>query len=678
MNVYVFEKGSVSPVLNSDEWAAKECVKFIYVSSDVQANKLFGETKPDVIFTVGASFQVFPVLGKMPLHIRLRWLHVSNKTEIEAWKIKNCFKSCFEQKVGPRISVFSSAFESGDRIMRPFHSLQAQTNSDWEWIILDDSKTSDTWNKQLKRISEMDCRVRLFRGKYNDGFIGSVKRDVAMMCRGEFLVELDHDDELLPTALPDIIHAFESDAKVGFVGSDCLELHEHTLKNFDYGGYYGFGFHAYYKQWYDNRWVHVARNGPLNEYTLRHIIGVLNHVRAFRRSCYVALGGHDWNLSVADDYELILRIFLSDEWKIGRLPKFLYKQYRNEGGNNFTFIRNKYIQNLVDLVVIKYDDAIHEKLVSLGMPDSQHKQKITAPGKNAYYNWGYDATADLILDPNPNAISIVIPTFKRAGQLMKAMRSVLGQTFTNWVLYVIGDKCPVLDSVMKKSWTHDPRIRWWNLHENSGEGSRPRNYALKQLVTTDLVCYLDDDNSWEANHVESLYKALTVNNTNNATFAFSSFYCEEENLRILCSKPVKYRIDTSCIMHKMSLFKKSGYWRSIKEWGYAIDFDLVQRFLQTGEPWVATKLFTVAYCNWQQNLTFIKNTYPDQAEIDDMRLPPIVKKAEVKEEEEEQETTAEITDGTANLIVSTNDNDTTVFEKVIAESPVSVTRYKLE
>ena len=678
MNVYVFEKGSVIPIPECEKWAKKNLINFIYVSSDLQANKLFGETKPDVLFTVGSDSKLFSVLRRMPLYIRLRWLHVSQKSEIEAWKIKNCFKSCFDQNVGPRISVFSTAFESNDRIMRPFHSLQAQTCPDWEWVILDDSKTTDTWSKQLKQIAQMDCRIRLFRGRCNDGFIGSVKRDVAMMCRGEFLVEIDHDDELLPTALEDLIHAFESDPKVGLIGSDCLELHEGTLANFDYGGFYGYGFHAYYKEWHDHRWVHVARNGPLNEYTLRNIIGVYNHVRALRRSCYVELSGHDWNLSVADDYELIVRVWLSDNWKIARLPKLLYKQYRNEGGNNFTFIRNAYIQYLVQLVKDKYDDKIHEKLLRLGMDDFHHKQKIAPPGTNAYYNWEYNPTADTILDPKPNTVSIVMPTFKRAAQLIKAIRSVFTQTFQNWILYIIGDKCPVLDSVMQKSFTHDPRVRWWNLHENSGEGSRPRNYALKQLVTTDLVCYLDDDNTWDSNHVESLYKALTTENTNNATFAFSSFYVAEEKMRVLCSKPIKYRIDTSCIMHKMSLLAKSGYWRSIKEYSYAIDFDLIARFVKAKEPWVATKLFTVSYCNHQQNMQFIKHAYDDQQEVDDLELPPLNVKEEEESKDEHTEPAEEENQTMVEALSVIETHDEVLLNKVIAESPVSVVRYKIQ
>ncbi len=652
IHVYVFEKGSVTPIPNSDTWAKDELFKLIYVANDNQAHRLFSEIRPDVILTVGSTCDVFPILLSMPLFIRSRWLHTGTKNEIEPWKIRNCFKEALKQKLGPRISVFMTAFESEDRITRAYHSLKAQTCTEWELVIIDDSKTNKTWDTQIRRLRHLDCRVRAFRGHLNDGFIGSVKRDVAMMCRGEFLVEMDHDDEILPSTLEDLIHAFETDPTVGMVGSDCIELFEKDLANWDYGPFYGFGFHAYYKEWYDNHWVHVARNGPLNQYTLRHIIGVLNHVRAWRATTYRELGGHDWNLNVVDDYELILKTFVS-KYKIARLPKFLYKQYRTRNQSNFTIIRNAYIQKLVPLVKDQYDDRIHAKLLELGMEDNMYQKDISGPSQNAYYSWKHDPTADLVLDPNPDRVSIIIPTFKRGNDLLKrAVQSIFAQTFQNWIIYIIGDKCPVLDEVMKKKkWAHSERIRWWNLSENSGAGgARPRNYALKQLVTSNYVAYLDDDNKWEPNHLQSLYGALTAKPS--TMFAFSSFFVEQENIRVLCSEPRLYRIDTSCLLHKTSLLHTYGYWRPHAEVGYAHDWELVARWVKNNEEWVATKQFTLNYNNANQDMRGILAAYDDQKDVCSIEQQDI-KEAKTNEEED-------------------------LFDKVIEEEPESITRYHLK
>jgi len=701
MNVYVFG-GDAGPIPNSLTWQKDHLIKLIYATSDCHAHSFFSATKPDVFITIGPENTChtdFPVLWKLPLYLRRRWLHKANKKDIEPWQIKSCFADVINENLGPRISVFTTAFESGDRIERAHESLLEQTCQEWEWVIVDDSNTMKTWNDQLTKICEKDCRVRIFRGRCNDGFIGSVKRDVARMCRGEFLVEFDHDDELIDTALDDLIHAFESDASVAFVGSDCIELYEGSLKNWDYGSIYGFGFHSYYKQFSEGRWVHVARNGPLNKFTIRHIVGVLNHVRAWRRSAYDELGGHDPNLNVADDYDLILRTFCSPKkYRLARLPKYLYKQYRTNNGSNFTILRNAYIQWLVALLRDKYEEAIHQRLLELGLDDDGvYNEEIHSPGQNAFMSWHHDLTADLVLDPDPDRIAIVMPTFSSEQYLIDAMKSVVAQTFPNWQLYIIGDKSPVLDHVMQREkWTHNDRFRYWNLYENCGQGSFPRNYALKTLtVGKKYIAYLDDKNTWKPNHLESLFKALTTSE-NNATFAFSSF--ESDGFRVLCSEPKKYRIDTSCLLHKSELLAKYGYWRCNKEYGYAIDWDLVQRWVQGKEPWVATKLFTLNYINMHQNMQGVYHAYDDQPqsipkeEIVTLHVPT-QQPNEHKDEEEEQKETAvyELCDGVIKCSITDKHGNVTLkqfqhvikhlpivlqsFQKVIDEDPVSVTTY---
>lgn len=613
MNVYIFENGNVRPLPNSQNWRKEHMINLLYLASDEHCHKFFSDTKPDVIVTCGAG--TFSKLSELPLYIRSRWIHIENREEVTPSMITYCFKQASKKMLRPTISIFTTAFESGNRIVRAWKSLVEQTCVEWEWLIFDDSKTTHTWDQYLQDICEKDRRVRIFRSNKNNGYIGSTKHDIARMCSGDYLVEFDHDDELLPTALADLIQAFQSNPDVGMIGSDCIELYEGNHVPFCYGSYYGFGRHAYYNQWYEGQWMHVSRNGPLDKFTLRHIVGVLNHVRAWRRTCYDELNGHDSNLNVADDYDLILRTFISKGcsrvWRIGKLPIFLYKQYRTHNGSNFTILRNDYIQFLVAMLREIHEEGIHSRLLEFGEEkDDVYNQPVNPPRQNAYFNYHYDPTYDLMLDPNPHRISIIMPTFNREKLLIRAIRSVLAQTFQNWVLYIIGDKCPVLDHIMKReTWTHCNRIRYWNLLEKCGQGSFPRNYALKTLVSTEIVAYLDDDNAWMPNHLESLYTSLTTAN-NGATFAFSSFITD--GLKILCSEPKLYRIDTSCLMHFTKLFKPYGYWRCDKTYGYAIDWDICKRWVEGGEPWVATKLFTLDYTNNLQNMDSIFNAYNDQ------------------------------------------------------------------
>ena len=44
------------------------------------------------------------------------------------------------------ISVFTTTYHSGEKILRPYQSLLDQKYINWEWIIIDDSKDMETYN----------------------------------------------------------------------------------------------------------------------------------------------------------------------------------------------------------------------------------------------------------------------------------------------------------------------------------------------------------------------------------------------------------------------------------------------------------------------------------------------------------------------------------------------------
>jgi len=648
IQVHVFGCSETFELSESKTWEEAHQIRVIFHSTggDTQAHRIFSEKRPDVIVTVGDSPKPFTVLRKMPRYVRRRWIHVQTLEDMTVDRIHACFYKALEEKPAPVISVFTSTYHSGERILRPFSSLQAQDMPEWEWVIMDDSTTADegkTW-ATLVELSHKDCRIRIFRPSGNDGYIGSVKRNVATMCRGTYLVELDHDDELVPEALGMIKTAFEKHPEVGMVGSDCSEIYEKTLQNHQYGPYFGLGYGSYCRERYQDRWINVARLGPLNRYTLRHIVGVANHVRAWRADIYYALGGHDENLNVADDYDLILRTFTKEGVRIGRIPRFLYIQYRNEGGNNFTFHRNRLIQKLVEVVRKKHDEKIHKTLEALEVPDFElnvstglYERDWKHP-PNYWTFWETEKVADLVLEPNPETVSIVMPTYNRPDALRRAVGSVLAQDHKDWVLYIIGDQCLHLDEMMEKeTMFHDPRIRYWNLPENTKEGgTTPRNYALKMLVTTDYVAYLDDDNYWLPDHLSSLWSAMHPEDPEPIMFAFSSFTSGEFTIR--CKEPIRYRIDTSCVLHRRSLVEKHGYWKKQSAVGYAHDFELVSRWVEAGERWAATEKATLMYENTHQNMKLIYEAYPDQhpdQHLDDKKSKITIKEIEGEDSDDE-------------------------------------------
>lgn len=56
------------------------------------------------------------------------------------------------------------------------------------------------------------------------------------LCRGKYVLEFDHDDEILPNVLKDAAECFDTNDDVGFIYMDCSIIYENGV-NFHYGDF---------------------------------------------------------------------------------------------------------------------------------------------------------------------------------------------------------------------------------------------------------------------------------------------------------------------------------------------------------------------------------------------------------------------------------------------------------
>ena len=312
-------------------------------------NKLFSSDY-HVLVTFGDSeSEYLEVNSKITNIMRKRWLHLSNIDNV------NCFNSyvthCFvysittipHEEIRAIFSIFTTCYNSYEKIMRAYNSILKQTLHNWEWVILDDSPT-DKHFEFLTNTFKNNKQIRLYKRSENSGSIGNVKNEAVSLCRGKYVIELDHDDEILPDVLSDAYNVFIKHPNVGFIYSDFINIYENG-DNFNYGNYFGLGYSGYYRQKYNNKWVYVASTPNINNVTLSHIVGIPNHPRIWDRKTLLEIGNYSEFLSVADDYELLLRT--SIKTKIAKIHKLGYVQYMNNNNNNFSLIRNAEIQKLV-------------------------------------------------------------------------------------------------------------------------------------------------------------------------------------------------------------------------------------------------------------------------------------------------------------------------------------------
>ena len=90
-----------------------------------------------------------------------------------------------------------------------------------------------------------------------------------------------------------------------------------------------------------------------------------NHCRVWNRDTYHKIRGHSRNISVADDFELIIKTFL--ETKFIHVRKMLYVQYNN--GDSTVDNNRVDINRRARLIRDHYDFQIKERFEELGKED---------------------------------------------------------------------------------------------------------------------------------------------------------------------------------------------------------------------------------------------------------------------------------------------------------------------
>jgi glycosyltransferase involved in cell wall biosynthesis len=189
-----------------------------------------------------------------------------------------------------------------------------------------------------------------------------------MLSKGEILMEMDHDDELHPQANEYIIKAYRKYPDAGFYYSDCTEINENH-ESLTYGPdlTWGLGYGKYYDFEHNGRSYKAVDQPNINPLSIRHIVSVPNHFRAWRRDVYLSIGSHNRRLSIADDYELIVRTFLHT--KMVHIPKALYFQYYHGGNSQDDGNARADIQRRVRSISVFYNWDIKRRFEELGVED---------------------------------------------------------------------------------------------------------------------------------------------------------------------------------------------------------------------------------------------------------------------------------------------------------------------
>jgi len=367
--LYIGEKCEVIKTSALYDFSEKY-MNIIYRQNDEDLSHLQQVHKIDLYVTETAVLPFLKKLPYEPVAIRKQWIEIEadeeNKGNVIYFTLLQTIISRFNKS--DLISIFTSTYNTGPAILKTYHTLKNQTNSNWEWVVMDDSTDGNRTYDLLNGIAKRDNRVKVYKLYQDSGRnTGEAKYRAAMLTTGAILVELGHQDWLLPDACEIIAKAAVAHPSEGFFYSDCIEI-DKMFKSRKYGENWAFGYGRYRTEVHDvfGRREFTATVAPnINPKTIRHVVSMPNHLRAWRREVYFQSGGHNRDMSTADTYDLMIRTFLNT--KFLHIEKTLYIQIHSE-----TEEQNKNRSEITrrsDVLRYLYRDAIASRFNELGIQD---------------------------------------------------------------------------------------------------------------------------------------------------------------------------------------------------------------------------------------------------------------------------------------------------------------------
>jgi GT2 family glycosyltransferase len=200
--------------------------------------------------------------------------------------------------VCPRISIAVPVYKTPLAVLaRCVDSVIEQTYPTWELCLADDGSDDAELSALLEKYSRSDVRIRLVTLKQNTGISGATNAALRL-CTGEYAAFLDHDDELAPFALSEVVQAINDHPDTEIFYSDEDKIDEQGRR---------------YDVLFKPDW------SP----DLFRSCNYICHFAVMKRSLVKSLGGLDESYHGAQDYELLLRASERTQ-KIKRIPKVLY------------------------------------------------------------------------------------------------------------------------------------------------------------------------------------------------------------------------------------------------------------------------------------------------------------------------------------------------------------------
>ena len=285
----------------------------------------------------------------------------------------------------PLISIIMPVYNTPETYLtKAIDSVCAQIYDRWELCIADDASSAPHVRPLLERYASKDQRIKItFRS--TNGHIAAASNSALSLASGEYIALLDHDDELRPHALGEVVKAINQNPELQLIYTD-----EDKLDN------EGNRFDPYFKpDWMPD--LLIGHN-------------YLCHFCVCRAGLLREIGGWRAGFDGAQDWDLQFRIVeRAKPDQIVHIPRILYHWRAVTGSTALSTNEKSYVVEAARRAISEHFERTGERVELIHQPGNHWRAKYALP------------------EPAP-LVSLIIPTKNGLKHLRVCIESILEKT----------------------------------------------------------------------------------------------------------------------------------------------------------------------------------------------------------------------------------------------------------
>lgn len=378
----------------------------------------------------------------------------------ESWQAVNQWTAKTERYLRERLQKYDSPLLKISIVMPVYNppvvfleaaisSVTSQVYDNWELCIADDFSPNSDVQLALETRAAQDDRIRLILREEN-GNISAATNSAASLATGEFILFLDHDDELTPDALGEIALYLKDHPETDFVYSDDDKINTQGQR---------------YAPQFKPDW------SP--ELLLSYMY--MGHVCAVRRTIFEQVGGIRVGFEGSQDYDFALRA--TEKCRhVGHLPLVLYHWRAIEGS---TATSGAAKPESFATAKKALQEALERRDLNGRVYQPEWAQKVSC-GIFAYH----------FPDDGPS-VSVIIPTKNQLLLLRECIGSLKKTTYKNYQIVIIDNESDEPETLDYLSSIPHTVLKIGN--EGQGFNFAAINNRAAEQVDSDYLVFMNND-----------------------------------------------------------------------------------------------------------------------------------------------------------------------------------------